>query len=96
MGIGLSKKSAKITVTLVWNYTNLDQHIIGDVKRTFSRYGYCNIKHDTSDHYKNKVTGQIHLAQYNHYHKSVIESIPRNQGIIDALLYVVNPETDVY
>jgi hypothetical protein len=96
MGIRLSKRPAKITVTLAWNYTDLDQIIIKDVKYAFVKFGYCNIKQDTSDHYKNRVSGQIRLNQYNHNHKNRLESIPQDHGVIDAILYVVNPETDVY
>jgi len=94
MGIRQSKQ--KITVTLVWNYTNLDQIIIQDVKRTFAKFGYYNIKQDSSDHYKNRVSGQILLAKYNHNHKNRLESIPQDHGATDAILYVVNPETDIY
>lgn len=94
--MGIRQSAQKITVTLVWNYTNLDQLIIKDVKRTFSKFGYCNIEQDSSDPYKNRVSGRILLTEYNHNHKSRLESIPRDHGGTDAILYVVNPETDMY
>lgn len=94
--MGIRQSTQKITVTLVWNYTNLDQIIIKDVKHAFSKFGYCNIRQDSSDPYKNRVSGRIRLGKYNHTHKSRLESILQDHGVIDTVLYVVNPETDIY
>ena len=92
MGTRLSKR---VTVTLIWNYTDLDQAIIKDAKRAFLDFGYYDIRHDEGSR-RNKVSGRIRLNRYCSDHKSRLESIPQSYGATGVSLQVVNPETDLY